>query len=278
MDFSEFFQNQEVLRNVISSAILLFSITIIRFFTIRSVNTSKSIPNEHRRQWIVKTKTILLFVFVLGLLIIWASELQAFAVSLVAVAAAVVIATKEVIMNFTGYFARASGKPFSIGDRIEVNGIRGDVIDQNLFFTKVLEIGPGKFTHQYTGRSISIPNSTFLGGTHIINESFTKTYTLHVFQIPVRVSSHLSHLQKELLDISERACSKYIDKAQSAFELFGLSQGLDSPSVESRVHIHFLDKETAEFIVRIPAPTKRKGRIEQEIVKEFSEKYVATLN
>lgn len=249
----------------------------MRVLLIRSINKTKSIPLMHRRQWIVKAKTILLFMLIFGVLVIWAAELQTVAISLVAIAAAIVIAFKEIIMNVSGYFARASAKPFAIGDRIEVDGIRGDVIDQNLFFTKVLEIGPGQITNQYTGRSVNIPNSTFLS-KNIINESFTNTYTLHVFIVPIKLTKHFKQLQEDLLSICQEVCSSYIEEARTAFESFGESQGLEAPSVDPRVHLRFLDKETVEFIVRIPAQTSRKGRIEQEIIKDFSEKFLSNLN
>lgn len=276
MNFEDFLSDKEFLKNGVSSIALFLAVYGIRFFAGRSIQKSKTIPREHRRQWIVKTKTLSLFVLFLGLLVIWASELQAFAVSLVAVAAAIVLATKEIIMNISGYFARASAKPFSVGDRIEVSGVRGDVVDQNLFFTKILEIGPGKVTNQYTGRSVNIPNSVFLQ-QNIINESFTDTFTLHVFQIPVLISKDLLVLREELLKQSSEICKEYIEPAQKAFKALEKNQAFETPSVEPRVYLHFVDKETAEFVVRIPAPTSRKGRVEQEIIQAFSKKFVETL-
>ena len=41
--------------------------------------------------------------------------------------------------------------------RVEVAGIRGDVIDTALFTTTLLEVGPGKVGHQRTGHAITGP-------------------------------------------------------------------------------------------------------------------------
>lgn len=250
--------------------------SFFRFYLVRQISLSKKIPINDRRQWIVTIKTFLLFFLLIGLIVIWAQELRTFAVSLVAVAAAFVIAFKEMIMNISGYFSRVSAKPFSIGDRIEVNGLRGDVFDQNLFFTKILEIGPGQMTNQYTGRSINLPNSLFLSHS-IINESFTQGYTLHVFTIPVLLDGDLLILQKQLLQICESVCESYKNDAKFVFEHFGQSQAIEIPSVDARVHIRFVTNDQAEFIVRVPAKTAFKGRIEQEILKNFSHVYTEKL-
>lgn len=269
---SSLFQSDEIYRHVIVSIILFIALSIFRFFVLRKISQSKKIPLNDRRQWIVTVKTIFLFLLLIGFVVIWARELQTFAVSLVAVAAAFVLAFKEVIMNMSGYFSRVSAKPFSIGDRIEVGGIRGDVIDQNLFFTKILEIGPGQITNQYTGRSVNVPNSLFLTQS-IINESFTEDYTLHVFIVPILIDTKLMEHQKRLLECCQKVCAEYIEQARLVFEQFGRSQAIETPSVEPRVHIKFHDKDTAELIVRVPAKTALKGRIEQEILKEFSQYY-----
>ncbi len=263
-------------RHVVISIGLFILVSFFRIYLIRQISSSKKIPLNDRRQWIVTVKTILLFVLLVGLIIVWAEELRTFAVSLVAVAAAFVIAFKEVIMNISGYFSRVSAKPFSIGDRIEVNGIRGDVIDQNLFFTRILEIGPGQMTNQYTGRSINLPNSLYL--THsIINESFTHDYTLHVFVVPVILDEDLLSLQRQMLDICNSICDIYQVDAKTAFDNFGQSQAIETPSVEPRVHIRYTSKDEAELVVRVPAKTSYKGRIEQEILKNFSHIYTDKL-
>lgn len=276
MDFNDFFTNKELLKNSLSSGFVFLVVFGTRFFILKSLTRSSRLSNEIRRQWIVHTRTLSFLVFLLGLLVIWASELQNFAVSLVAVAAAIVIAFKEMIMNVSGYIARVSAQPFGIGDRIEVGGIRGDVIDQNLFFTKIFEIGPGHATNQYTGRSVNIPNSTFLSQS-IINESFTPQFTLHVFSVPIRVVPEIEELKDHLLQIANKHCAEFLAPAAKTFTKYGQKNGLETPSVEPRVHLHFLDKDTVKFIVRIPSPTSRKGKVEQEIINGFAKKYSEVL-
>jgi hypothetical protein len=47
-----------------------------------------------------------------------------------------------------------------VGDRIELGGVKGDVIDIRLFQTSLLEIGNWVDADQSTGRIVHVPNST----------------------------------------------------------------------------------------------------------------------
>ena len=51
-------------------------------------------------------------------------------------------------------------RSFEIGDRIELGGIKGDVIDIEVFNTTVLEIGNWVEADQSTGRLVTVPNSS----------------------------------------------------------------------------------------------------------------------
>jgi len=109
---------------------LLLVVVVLRFVLVRAIANRESLPMDVRRRLIVQIRTLLGIVFVVGLIFIMANELRAFAVSLVAIAVAIVLATKELILCLSGTALRIGTNAFTIGDRIEINGVRGNVIDQ----------------------------------------------------------------------------------------------------------------------------------------------------
>src|SRR5690606_24394117 len=137
---------------------------------------------EDKRRWIIQIKNISFIVLAAGLFGIWATELRAFALSLVAVAAALAISTKEIIQCFLGGFYITSAKPFELGDRIEINGVRGEVIDHNFLSTTLLEIGPAREINQLSGRQLVLPNSVFLSGP-LQNQSLQQDYVLQTLRL-----------------------------------------------------------------------------------------------
>jgi small-conductance mechanosensitive channel len=259
-----------VLVNGAATFLLFILLMLIRWAIVRAVQRASFGSAEVKRRWLIVARNATVMAFLLFAGMIWAAELRAFALSIVAVAAAVVIATKEIILCFMGGIYRTSANLFEIGDRIEVAGVRGDVIDVSLMATTVLEIGPGETTHLQTGRAITIPNAVFLS-TAVTNETYTDAYVLHMFTVPVRATAW-REAKEALLDASRSICAEYLEQAKLHFAELGRKHSIDTPSVEPRVSIDVTSKDEATLIVRVPTPARSKERIEQMILGLFLEK------
>lgn len=68
------------------------------------------------------------------------------------------IAMREVLLNIAGWFYITIANAYRQGDRIDVNGIQGDVIDIRVMRTTVMEIRGWVDADQSTGRISHIPN------------------------------------------------------------------------------------------------------------------------
>lgn len=209
-------------------------------------------------------------VFLFGLAVIWATQLRTMALSIAAIAAAVVLAIRDPLACLGGTFVKTLAQSFSIGDRIEIDGIRGDVIDQTAFNTTVLEIGPGHLTHGYTGRAVSIPNSLFLLKV-LVNESYTDHYVLHVFTVPLESDQDWKTAERWLLEASVEVCQPFAELARTHFEQLGRRRGLDTPSTEARVTLTITKPGEIQLIVRVCVPARQKGKVEQAILRKFLE-------
>lgn len=158
-----------ILSNVLGTAILLVVVLTLRLFGSRYVRTTTKNWSPQQRLRIlgyIKTASVILFVF--GVVYIWGEQIQGFAVSVFAIAFAIVFSVKENLMNLNGAFLRLQGHAYEIGDRITIKGIRGDVIDVSMLSTTVMEIGTEGLAHQLTGRKIVFPNSLLL--SEILNQ------------------------------------------------------------------------------------------------------------
>ncbi|NOU12210.1 MAG: mechanosensitive ion channel protein MscS, partial [Nitrospira sp.] len=93
---SEWFSiDSSVALDGLKSLILLLFLVSVRALAVRWIAGNQTLTMESKRRWVVTTRNSVVLAFLIGLVIIWAHELQAFAVSLVALAAAMVLATKE---------------------------------------------------------------------------------------------------------------------------------------------------------------------------------------
>jgi small-conductance mechanosensitive channel len=74
------------------------------------------------------------------------------------VSAGIAIALTDVLKNLVGWVYIVVRRPFRVGDRIEIGGVAGDVVDIRVFRFTVLEIGNWIGADQSTGRLVHVPN------------------------------------------------------------------------------------------------------------------------
>lgn len=267
-DFVSTFKDPGIQINLLMSVALAVIILSLRVISVRTIQGWKIHSPDLRRSWLNQARNVSLGLFGIGLAIIWAEELRNVALSLAALAVAIVIATKELLLCLMGSFVRASTGAFRMGDRIEVAGFRGDVIDQNLFGTTILEIGPGHSGHLYTGRRLSIPNSLFISSP-IVNEAFTGKLCMHTFKFSCRREDDWRAWEAEFLKAANEECEKYVQETQRLMNKLSRDKIIEAPSAEPRLLLDFSEFDRVDFHLRIPCPPSIKGKIEQDIIRNF---------
>lgn len=165
-------------REILVSLAFLAALALLRFLLIRLTMRGSEVLSKDQRRWIVRVKNFVIALGIIGLFTIWAPQIQTFALSLAAVAVAVVVALKEVILGFTASFVRVSTTPFRVGDWIVIDGQAGEVIDIDAFTLRMQEVDLAGGSYEYTGRMFVVPNGKIFTSS-IVNLGFTKG---HIFK------------------------------------------------------------------------------------------------
>lgn len=259
----------DLLNSSYSSDIMLFlAILLLRVLIVRLVMSFNFKNYERRRKWVLIVKNISLVVVIGSFFFIWGEEFRSVAMSLSVAAVAVVIALKELIMSFFGGVLKISSKVLSVGDRITVKGMRGEIIDHNLFTTTLFEIGPGTTSNQYTGRQIKIPNSAFLTESFFITPSGNH-FTLHVSVISVPLDKNMFKKQEILLKAAQEVSAPYKGLAEEYITHMCKKQNVRVPDLAPRVLYETPSPTTIEFHVRMPMPFKALTRTENKVKDLF---------
>lgn len=254
------------LGHLISTVILLLLVFGARMFI--EIYIRKNVKSlEIRRKWQGNARKGFLLLLLFGLTLIWGDELRTLALSLVALAVAFVVATKELILCVTGSILKSGSRSFEMGDRIQIRDFRGDVMEQSLLATTIMEVGPGKITHQRTGRKIVIPNSMFVSES-VINESFTNDFVFHVFTLPFKRSDNWQGAKQALMAAMDRHCGPYMELALQHMQHFKVKHGLEVPSVEPRVTLLLPVADEIHLVARIPVRPAQRSHIEQAILAD----------
>lgn len=268
MNWNEIFTNAYMTK-MLSTVILILIAVVARSLIVRNILNKRDVDATTRRQWIVSTRNTTFLIIFAIVTVIWLEQLRNIAAAIVVIAAAIVVATKEFILNILGFVYQGRAKFISIGDRIEIEGIRGDVIDQSLLGTTLLEIGSGEKSNQYTGLTIHVPNAKYLSAT-IKNETHLwGDYVFHLITIPIEKEQQWEVAEQSLLKAAEKICAPYLDEAKKSMNSLARRHSLDNPTVEPRINLQVIGPEKINLILRVPVPTKRRGRIEQEIIRLY---------
>jgi small-conductance mechanosensitive channel len=252
----------------LKSLILLLFLIVVRTLAVRWFARNPTLSMESKRRWVVTTRNSVVFAFLIGLVIIWAHELQAFAVSLVALAAAMVLATKELLLCWSGAALRVGGKVYAVGDRIQIAGHRGVVLDHDVFATKLLEIGPGQSAHLYTGRVAVFPNSLLLSNP-LIKENPEQDYGLYTLVVPLKTDDNWQKAERTLLEAAKAECAPFMEEAARQMKLLEQANLLEAPSPEPRITIQLPESGKLHLVLRFPAPDRGRSRIEQAILRRY---------
>jgi small-conductance mechanosensitive channel len=142
---------------------LLWSLGILLLFFLTRLVIAHIVHNRvsdiARRYVIQKTFSYILgFAFILIATIVWFGNITGWSAYLGIVSAGLAIALQDPVTNFAGWIFITIRKPFVVGDRVEIGGHRGDVIDLRLFQFTLVEVGNWVDADQSTGRIIHIPN------------------------------------------------------------------------------------------------------------------------
>lgn len=127
---------------------------LVRFFYSRADVSNKK---KYFRNRMIKVTLNITSVILVVLL--WGHRISGMVTVISFLSAGIAIAVKEIIFDFFAGIYINTKKTFELEDRIEVNGIKGDVVNIRSLGFEVLEVGDRINGEQSTGRIIHIPNS-----------------------------------------------------------------------------------------------------------------------
>jgi small-conductance mechanosensitive channel len=162
-------------------------------------------------------KTTGYVIFVIGIIIvgrIWVEGFGSLATYLGLLSAGLAIALRDPLVNLVGWSFIMWRKPFQVGDRVEIGGRAGDVIDIRVFQFTLMEIGNWVGADQSTGRVIHIPNGKVFSEA-LANYSSGFQYIWN--EIPVLITFE-SNWQKAKVILGEIASKHAEAVSQSAAE------------------------------------------------------------
>ncbi len=157
-------------------------------------------------------KGIEIFGYILIVLITityFTGSIKDFGLAIGLLTAGITITLQEIILSIAGSFYIFLVKVYKPGDRIEINGIKGDVIDIDNIYTTMMEIGKWVSTDNYSGRIVKLSNSFVFKGP-VYNYSRDFPFVWDEFNIPIRYGSDIELAKSIIIAVAQEKLSDYV--------------------------------------------------------------------
>lgn len=261
--------SEEIIKSALMSILMIVSVIAGRSILLSAhFRSHPDLSIEDKRRSLVVSRNITMLLLFFGLAMIWAAQIQTLALSMFAVAAAIVVATKELIMCLSGSILRSVTKQYSIGDYIEINGLRGRVVDINMLNTLMMQIGPNPLIGQLSGKTLSFPNSLLLSHT-VRRDNILGDYVIHTVEIPVPIHLDSDEIIGRLKNVLEPLCEPYVPAIKQHLENVQTQKLFITPAAQPRVSRVPHDDKVYNIIVRFASPVAKRLEIQQAVLDEF---------
>lgn len=248
------------------SVLLIVALVVIRAVILSLVHRRLEEPDDwYRARKIASYLTT--FIAVVWLSRIWLDAFSDLATFLGLLSAGVAIALADVLKNLAGWAFIVLRRPFKVGDRIEIEGKTGDVIDTRAFRFTLVETGNWVDADQSTGRLTHIPNGTVI--TSPVS-NYTEGFPFIWHEIPVLITFESDwELGERLLQTAlDEECPDIADEAARGIRLTAQKYQIRFSQLTPTVYVTVKDSGvmlTARFLV----PARARRGFDQAVWKAF---------
>lgn len=252
---------------------LIFIVFGILKAIVRALYSRADVSNKKKYFRNRMIKIALNIISIILVVLLWGHRISGMVTIISFLSAGIAIAVKEIIFDFFAGIYINMKKIFELEDRVEINGIKGDVVNIRSLGFEVLEVGDRVHAEQSTGRIIHIPNSfVFLYPL----KNYTKAFKYIWDEITVKVplDADIEKTKEVLYDIVNS--NEILESIPKKME-----DAVADVTVEYRIYYNYLDPiiyteivdSHVELYIRYIVHPKKSRIVEDEIYLKILDEY-----
>jgi small-conductance mechanosensitive channel len=255
----------------IAAAAVVVAVTLL--IRVSQIWLSRSLKDADTRYYSRKLVALSgYFLAVVGITVIFKDRLGGLTVAIGVAGAGIAFALQEVIGSVAGWIAISFGGFYRPGDRVQVGGIKGDVIDIGILRTTLMELGEWVNSDLYSGRIVRVANS-FVFKQPVFNYSGDFPFLWDELRLPVQYGSD-HHLVRRILEGigAEIAPEAFTATVRSAWRRMLKKYLLENAGVEPQVSLVLTDnwmEFTLRYVVEVKTRRAIRDKLYLRILDEF---------
>jgi small-conductance mechanosensitive channel len=213
-----------------------------------------------------KLATWTVILLILGVTLI--TRLGSFATFAGLLTAGLAVAMQSVLVSVVGYFILIGKYGLRVGDRVQVGGVQGEVIDLGLIRMHLLELAPDGPLGP-TGRVVAFANSiVFQSSGGLFRQIPGVNFTWHELVLPLPPDCDFALAKQQLL----KAVASVIDAHRAdilsqAETIVRATSSTASGELAAQVQLHF-SAAGVEARIRYPVPSKGGAEIDERVSQQ----------
>jgi small-conductance mechanosensitive channel len=232
--------------------------------------TFRYVPDIQRRHQLMQLRRFALAIVIVLILIFGlGGDLRVFATVMGFAAAGVALALQNVILSFAGYFYISGRFGIRVGDRVQLAGVTGDVLEIGIFKLTLMELTNDANGRQPTGRIVIFPNSiVYQPNGNFFNQLPGARYTWNEMRLTLAPDCDYRLAEQRVMEVVGAVFAKYRDSIQRDYHNVesGLNIMFESPRPFSRLQ---LNDTGIEVVVRYPVPLATSAQAVDEISRRL---------
>lgn len=211
---------------------------------------------------------------VLLISVVYSDKLGGLTVAFGVAGAGIAFALQEVIASFAGWLAIMFGGFYKTGDRVELGGIKGDVMDIGVLRTTIMETGKWVEGDLYNGRIVLVANS-FVFKEPVYNYSGDFPFLWDEIKIPIQYGSNYQKTNTILLQIGKEVAGDLSQKSMEKWQHLQIKYRLEDAQTEPMVSL-IANDNWVEFTLRYIVNYKRRRATKTELFTRILAEVEAT--
>jgi small-conductance mechanosensitive channel len=198
----------------------------------------------------------------------FASELGAITTFAGLLTAGIAVALQNVILSVAGYFFLIGKYGVRVGDRVQIAGVTGDVVDVGLVRLQLMEItsGPAPLP---TGRVVAFSNAVvFQASSGMFKQIPGTNFLWHEITLTLDPKSNYRQVEQRMMEAVNKVFADYREKME--MQRRSVERSLNSSvavfAPESRLH---LTQTALEVVIRYPVELGNAGEIDDRLTREI---------
>jgi small-conductance mechanosensitive channel len=256
---------------IIRAVMLGFALAVV--FTLAEIwrkATLRYVKDIRRRYQFLLLRRIVVWCAV-GITIAFAlaTEIGALATFAGLITAGIAVALQNVILAIAGYFFLVGKYGVRVGDRVQISGVTGNVVDIGLVRLHMMELAGTGNDRQPTGRVVVFSNSIVFQPTASFFKQIPGTnFVWHEVTLILSPDSDYHQAEERLLVAVQKVYSTYSSKIEEQHRHMEQSFALavDVPQPKSRLR---LTQTGLEVVIRYPLELERSAEIDDQIIREL---------